>query len=272
MGTKALVGPHEGTVTGYFQAPAPSPSLAACPLWKDTCLPAAQPQPSRGKCRVSSCYSHGCLGVFTRVTVRVCLDGASGGAGFPGLASYWGRAWERVAGWLSGFPLMEPSRPRLHCHRRPRPGEAEGHGLGSGRPCPHHTGQTRLMPQDDRALSCRRGLHLPLAPGPGPRVGRNLAASFPWISSHSQTWKSPCPSDGPSHLCPSRGPQRVGCCPFTLASDTQNRRPGWHTSDPPLPAVTLLAKLPMSIADPALLGPEPPPGLAAQPLELFSPV
>lgn len=75
------------------------------------------------------------------------------------------------------------------------------------------------------------------------------------ISSHSQTWKSPCPSGGPSHLCPSRGPQRVGCCPFTLASDTQHRRPGWHTSDPPLPAVTLLAKLPMSIADPALPGP-----------------
>lgn len=47
-----------------------------------------------------------CLGVFTRVTVRVCLDRASQGRTSQTWSHTGGGLWERGAGWVSGSPLI----------------------------------------------------------------------------------------------------------------------------------------------------------------------
>lgn len=114
LGTKALVGPDEGRLLCFQPNPPlspPSAILAVCPLWKDTCLPQTTLSPARRrKCRISSCCrlpSRLCLGVFTRVTVRVCLDGASRGQTSQAWSHTGGGLWERGAGRASGSPLIE---------------------------------------------------------------------------------------------------------------------------------------------------------------------
>lgn len=142
-GDKSCAGPNEGWVTGYLVLPGTPPTRPWLPPSLKRHLPpsrpvlGAQPQevPSKHCCPGCSAHSRLCLGVFTRVTVRVCLDRASrAGLPRPGLTLA-GGPWERGAGWVSGSPLIKSSWPRQSQSRPTRPGvEPEGQGLGPATP------------------------------------------------------------------------------------------------------------------------------------------
>lgn len=152
------------------------------------------------------------------------------GAGLPGPVSLWGRVPGEGHG--LGVRVFSRARPRQSCCGQAR-GMAQELGPGAGcvgatarQPRPRRASPTRFLRAPVTGLGQRERRATPALPPRAP-VGRTLAAGFPEDFLRFPDLEKPQPRpDGPSHLCPSRGPQRVRRCPFRLASDTQTRALG----------------------------------------------
>lgn len=183
-----MVEPREGTVTQCFQEARPQPEPGSLPSLEGHLPPFRPASAPQRKCRVSSCCSARlCLGVFTRVTVRVCLDGASRGwTSRAGLTLGEGPGRGARAGCQGLLPCKAQAELlRAGQGNGPRAGTWRRVGGGhspSAPPPPRKPHEVPLSTSDRAGTARAQGHTCPSTPRPGGQdPGSRLPRGFPQV-------------------------------------------------------------------------------------------